>query len=158
MNYSISGISSFRISSVKVSKTTVSHQQETSKSMLKHTNQSLTSIANECGFFDKSRYGGHFENGTLYLSLVRGTPSTNYNSIPLSPNRHKPLVKEGFFCCSISVIKAFRCLNNRTMRITACFFIISTGCRYTATLRPVRYQRIRHGLICSQTSQFRLRR
>lgn len=23
--------------------------------------------------FDKSRYGGHFENGTLYLSLVRGT-------------------------------------------------------------------------------------
>ena len=23
--------------------------------------------------FDKSRYGGHFEDGTLYLSLVRGT-------------------------------------------------------------------------------------
>ena len=37
--------------------------------------------------FDKSRYGGHFENGTLYLSLVRGTtycahPIENRSLIP----------------------------------------------------------------------------
>ena len=41
--------------------------------MISHRFTAVESGKKFVAIFDKSRYGGHFEDGTLYLSLVRGT-------------------------------------------------------------------------------------
>lgn len=43
------------------------------REMISHRFTAVESGGKYVAIFDKSRYGGHFENGTLYLSLVRGT-------------------------------------------------------------------------------------
>ena len=41
--------------------------------LISHRFTAVESDDKYVAIFDKSRYGGHFEDGTLYLSLVRGT-------------------------------------------------------------------------------------
>lgn len=43
------------------------------REMISHRFTAVESGKKFVAIFDKSRYGGHFEDGTLYLSLVRGT-------------------------------------------------------------------------------------
>lgn len=43
------------------------------REMISHRFTAVESGERLVAIFDKSRYGGHFEDGTLYLSLVRGT-------------------------------------------------------------------------------------
>ena len=43
------------------------------REMISHRFTAVESGEKYVAVFDKSRYGGHFEDGTLYLSLVRGT-------------------------------------------------------------------------------------
>jgi alpha-mannosidase len=43
------------------------------REMISHRFTAVESGEKYVAIFDKSRYGGHFEDGTLYLSLVRGT-------------------------------------------------------------------------------------
>ena len=43
------------------------------REIISHRFTAVESADKYVAIFDKSRYGGHFENGTLYLSLVRGT-------------------------------------------------------------------------------------
>jgi alpha-mannosidase len=43
------------------------------REMISHRFTAVESGKKFVAVFDKSRYGGHFEDGTLYLSLVRGT-------------------------------------------------------------------------------------
>lgn len=43
------------------------------REVISHRFTAVESDDKYVAIFDKSRYGGHFEDGTLYLSLVRGT-------------------------------------------------------------------------------------
>lgn len=57
------------------------------REMISHRFTAVESGEKFVAVLDKSRYGGHFENGTLYLSLVRGT---TYCAHPIEDRRLIP--------------------------------------------------------------------